>query len=137
MSGILPHMPLTREKRIWPVILYSKITLVLLFLIVVVLAMSVYERFTIEREMQSRRAAAEAERAQLIERKRELEEKVEYLSADHGIEAEIRKHFDVAQDGEQVIVITENENDQRAAAAAAIVTPDDAAEEGWRSWLPW
>jgi cell division protein FtsB len=72
------------------------------------LVVSVYERFTIEREMAARRDAVEAEAAALEARKGELQREVEYLSREESVEAEIRKHFDVAREGEQVVIIMDN-----------------------------
>lgn len=129
-------MPLTREKRIWPRILHSRITLAIILALCVFLAMSVYERYMIEREMAERRSEAEDELQELQERKRELEEKVDYLSADHGIEAEIRKHFDVAREGEQVVIIVDGE--EQAAAVAASHEQATTSEEGfWSRLIPW
>lgn len=130
-------MPVTRDTRIWPRILYSRITFVVLSIVAVVLSLSVYERYTIEREMASRRSEAEAELEALKTRKLELEEKVKYLSADEGIEAEIRRHFDVAREGEQVVIIVDDEVN---AAAATLATPPATStdEEGfWSRIIPW
>jgi hypothetical protein len=41
----------------------------------------------------------------LLNRKSILEEKVEYLSGERGVEEEIRTHFDVAKEGEKVIIL--------------------------------
>jgi cell division protein FtsB len=84
-----------------------------LVIIVVFMSISVYHRFTVEREMSVRRAEMEEERQQLIERKAELEERVDYLSGDRGIEEEIRTHFDVAKEGEQVVIIVDKEEEQK------------------------
>lgn len=131
-------MPITREKRLWPKIVYSKITLVLVLMVSAVLAMSVYERFTIEREMAERRRSAETELRELSERKRELESKVEYLSAEHGIEAEIRKHFDVAREGERVVVIVDGQEAADSASAAVILGAEpDTGASIWSRLIPW
>lgn len=80
--------------------------LVLLFLVVVVfLAMSVYTRFSIEREMSARREEAVREESTLRAREAEVRARVEYLSRENSKEAEIRKHFDVALEGEQVVIL--------------------------------
>lgn len=130
------HIMRTREKNPLARILYSKITLVFILIACVFLAMSVYERFTIEREMAERRHEAETERAALIERKQELTEKVEYLSAERGIEAEMRNNFDVAREGEQVVVIIDDEPTDRATTAAMHNTAT-TTKSFWSRFLPW
>jgi len=45
----------------------------------------------------------------LRSQKDSLQEQVEYLSNERGIEAEMRRQFDVALEGEQVVVIVEPE----------------------------
>lgn len=98
-----------------------------------ILAISVYERFVIEREMAARRAAAEAELVSAQERKAVLEEKVEYLSAEHGVESEIRRHFDVARDGEQVVVLVGEP--AVAPAEAPSVSANAEKRSGFWAWL--
>lgn len=94
--------------------LYSKPTLAVLGIIAVFMAFSVYQRFSVEREMAARRVEMEMKKQELIERKAELQTKVEYLSGERGIEEEIRKHFDVAKDGEQVVIIVDKEDEAPA-----------------------
>lgn len=126
-------MASVRKRPLFAVILRSRITFILALLAVVVLAMSVYERFAIEREMAERRRAVEAERAMLAERKEELAHKVEYLNAEHGVEAELRRHFDVAREGEQVVVIVENEVD----SAGTSTELEEERRPFWARFIPW
>jgi len=70
---------------------------------------SAYIRFDIAMVMLDRRQLAEQEAITLEARKDTLEEKVEYLSSERGLEAEMRRQFDVALPGEQVVVIVEDE----------------------------
>jgi len=81
----------------------------LLFLVILV-AWSAYIRFEIAMEMSERRQAAQAQTEELQMRKDELSEEVEYLSNERGIEAEMRRQFDVALEGEQVVVILDDES---------------------------
>lgn len=83
----------------------TPLVLGIIALLCIFLTISVYERYTIEREMAARRAVSEAEVAALEERKAALEERVEYLSNERGIEAEMRRNFDVARPGEEVVII--------------------------------
>lgn len=131
-------MSLIRGKGFWRSVFYSRITLLLLICLCFLLAASVYERYTIERQMADRRIEAEQELQTLKERKLELQEKVEYLTAEEGIEAEIRKNFDVAREGEQVIIIVDEE--QSAAVSSSEIDTDE--KEGhkksfWRTLFSW
>jgi uncharacterized membrane-anchored protein YhcB (DUF1043 family) len=93
--------------------LYTIPAIVILVVIAGFLAVAVYQRFTVEQEMAIRKAEVEKERQELIERKAQLEERVEYLSGDRGIEEEIRKHFDVAKEGEQVVIIVDKQDEEK------------------------
>lgn len=84
---------------------YTKPVIVFLSFIVILLGISVFERYQVEREMSARRIAAEEEYQELEQRREELNAKVDYLSGERGIEEEIRKHFDVAKEGEKVIIL--------------------------------
>jgi len=105
--------------------LYSRPVLAILGIVVILTAFAVYQRFVVEREMAARRMEVEKEKQELIQRKAELEEKVEYLSGERGIEEEIRKHFDVAKEGEQVVIIVDKE------------VPDAAVEVKVKDEKPW
>jgi len=59
--------------------------------------------------MADRRAKSEAELERETDRRSELEKKVEKLNSEQGIESEIRKNFDVAREGETVVVLVEED----------------------------
>ena len=103
-----------------------------------ILVFSVYERYVIEREMAERRREAETELTELKKRKAELEAKVEYLGNEEGIEAEIRTHFDVAREGEQVVIIVDDTESETGIAASVQPARVSDAEGGfWASFFPW
>lgn len=99
-------MPRFGKKKSVFEYLYSKPAIAVLLILVVLLGGAMLKRYTIEREMAARVFDTQQERDALIERKKSLEERVEYLSGERGVEEEIRKHFDVAREGEQVIILT-------------------------------
>lgn len=109
--------------------LQSKFGIAVLLLVVFFLGRSVYERFTIERNMAERREEAEAELKQLELRKSSLEEDVRYLEGERGIEEEIRSNFDVARSGEQVVILT--------GKSEASTTPGPAPEPPAPWWQFW
>jgi len=106
--------------------IYSKPVIALLLLVVSLLSMSVYERFGIERDMANRKSVSETELEKLSDRKVQLETRVEYLEGERGIEEEIRKNFDVAKEGEQVIILTGTEDE--------LVIPSDTDDEIISPW---
>jgi len=94
----------------------------------------------IERDMSSRRAVAEEELNELLDRKAGLEGKVEYLREERGIESEIRKHFDVAKEGEQVVVLLDDErNDKRndKTEPATTTVNEDKKSSLFSRLFPW
>ena len=113
-----------KQKRWWSV-LQSPLVIVVLLVLVAVLAREVYERYTIEREMAGRRAEVEHRLSELKERRDGLKEKVEYLSHERGIEAEMRRNFDVVQEGEKVVIILEDENESKIEPLSPPPPPDD------------
>lgn len=92
------------------------------------MAWSAFTRFQIASEMSERREIAEKEVEELQQQKAILEEKVEYLSDERGIEAEMRRQFDVALPDEQVVVIVETEDDGLRSMSS---TTDDVSEPKW------
>ena len=90
--------------------LYSRPVIFVLAVIFVFLSIAVYGRFKVEQDMSDRRQRMESEKKELLERKQVLEEKVEYLGGERGLEEEIRTHFDVAKEGEKVIILMGDKN---------------------------
>ncbi len=97
------------QKRKIRTILNSRFTQGFIIFLALLVAWSAFVRFEIAIEMKDRRETAEGQTEVLKERKEQLEEKVEYLSNERGIEAELRRQFDVTLEGEQVIVIVDDE----------------------------
>lgn len=102
------HMLQFYQKRSLRAWLHSPISVGILALIILFMISVVYQRYSIEQEMVERRVETETQLKQLEERRTDLEKKVEYLSNERGIEAEMRRNFDVARPGEQVVIILED-----------------------------
>ena len=129
------HMSILRRKYWWRAVLTSKITLALVLVACLALSFSVYDRYVIERKMAERRVQKEQELQALEVRKNELEEKVEYLKDDRGVESEVRRHFDVAREGEQVIVLVESESKTKNFSSTSFSTKVEKEEGGFWDWL--
>lgn len=98
------------QKRKLRKIINSPYTQGFIMMLVLWVGWSAYIRYDIAMEMKDRRINAEQQAAVLEARKEALEEEVKYLSGERGIETEMRKQFDVALEGEQVVVIVEDES---------------------------
>ena len=119
------------QKRKLKNVLQSHITLVILLLLLIPLLLSVHERYQMEREMAAKRAEIEVELNELRARKASLEETVLYLQDERGIESEIRRHFDVAKEGEQVVIIIDEEE------IPALATTSEPRLEPSPWWMFW
>lgn len=96
------------QKRKLRAVLNSPITQGIILSLALLVGWSAYVRFDIAMEMRDRRIQAELQAEALQARKESLEKQVEYLSSERGIEAEMRRQFDVALPGEQVVVIIDD-----------------------------
>lgn len=119
------------QKRKLRTIVNSPYTQGILLVLVTIMAYSSYVRYDIAMEMSERRAAAAAATTKLDERKQLLQEQVEYLSSERGIEAEMRRQFDVALPGEEVVVIVEEESDAPEVLPLATTSKDAAVDAKW------
>jgi cell division protein FtsB len=120
------------QKRKIRAVLGSRITQVIILVITAWVLLSVYERFLIAREMSERREAVEQEIEALTNRKNNLEAEVKYLSNERGIEAEMRRQFDIAREGEQVVIIVEDEN--KPVETTPVETPTTTKRAWYKFW---
>ncbi len=117
------------EKRKIRRILYSKISILVVFVLAILLSTAVYERYTVSREMKERLDVKQAELHAIEERAQAIEAKVEYLKDERGVEEELRNRFDVAKKGEQVVILLEDESEEQVALTVL------AKEESEKSFL--
>jgi len=99
------------QKRKMKTVFSSRFTQTVLIILSFFVIMSAGNRYMIAREMAERRSAAETEIQALQDRRENLEAEVQYLSNERGVEAEMRRQFDIAREGEQVVIIIEDEDD--------------------------
>lgn len=117
------------QKRKLKNILGSWYIQVLVLVVTALVAWSAFTRYQIAQEMAERRALVEEEVKELQERKDALQTEVDYLSDERGIEAEMRRQFDVAKEGEQVVVIVDEEDDEEEFETIAV--PESTTEKRW------
>lgn len=116
------------QKRKFKTILNSPYTQGFILVLVFWIGWSAYIRYEIANEMYERRVQAEAQAKTLEEQKQKLEARVKYLTNERGIEAEMRRQFDVALEGEQVVVILE---DEAAPEVMSLSTSSDNEKVKW------
>lgn len=95
------------ERRKLRNILYSKPILVILGIVFVLLIYSAWGSYQKEFETREKRDQRAAVLEDLQGRKAALEGELERLNTERGVEAEIRSKFEVAKEGEDVIVIVD------------------------------
>ncbi len=118
------------EKRKIRTILYSKISIGIIAILAVTLSISAFARFTVEREMAEKRDHKEGELKKQQARALQLEAEVQHLKDARGIEEELRNRFDVVKEGEQVVVIIDNDAGAESATATDAV-PTKEEEKGF------
>ena len=120
------------QKRKIRSLVNSRYTQGVLLLLVLLVGWSAFVRYQIAQEMSERRELAAQEAALLQSQKDALQEQVEYLSNERGIEAEMRRQFDVALEGEQVVVIIEPESGPEIQPLATSTQEEAAWYQFWR-----
>ncbi len=97
------------EKRKLRGILFSRPVAVFIFLLAVVLSWSAYGRFIAAQETSTKRQDKVSELSKLKERAAVIEAKVNHLESNQGMERALREEFDVAKQGEEVIVVVDGQ----------------------------
>lgn len=120
------------QKRKIRSLVNSRYTQGVLLGLVLLVGWSAFVRYQIAEEMSDRRELAAQEAALLRGQKDALQEQVEYLSNERGIEAEMRRQFDVALEGEQVVVIVEPEAGLEIQPLATSTEKETAWYQFWR-----
>ena len=116
------------EKRKIRSFIYSKVSIFALLLVAVLMSVSVYNRYTVADEMKAKLETKRSELSELQSRAQLLESKVEYMKDARGIEEELRNRFDVAKEGEQVVVLLDPERGEKKATSS--VSNGDNQETG-------
>ncbi|HEX4799491.1 MAG TPA: septum formation initiator family protein [Candidatus Paceibacterota bacterium] len=125
------------EKRKLRRILFGKPFIFFLFFVSILLTVSVYHRFVASRDMRERLDVRKAELVELEMRAEALQAKVNHLSDERGVEEELRSRFDVAKEGEQVVILID-ERDNRTQATNSPTTTHATTvtkQSGFWSWL--
>jgi hypothetical protein len=85
--------------------------------------------------MAEKRGEKEEELKALEARANALDDRVDHLLDDRGIEEELRNRFDVAKVGEQVVIIVDDEDADTENLESLGQPPGNAkSDEGWSFW---
>lgn len=122
------------QRRKLRAVINSPFTQAFIVVFALLVGWSAYVRYDIAMEMSARRAIAEQEATVLEARKETLKEQVQYLSNERGIEAEMRRQFDVALEGEQVVVIVDDEDDVSEIQPLATSTNHQEEKKWYQFW---
>ena len=110
-------------------LVYSRVTMVVLFLLIVLLARSVVELNNKRITTARLQAESAADRKELEEKVRKAEVKSTSIKTERGMEAYIRSTYPVVQEGEGVIVVYDT--------SVSPVTPVREDMTFWESLLIW
>lgn len=109
-----------KSKRLIRRIIYSKISIVVLAIIVFFMFNAMIEGYKTAKNARIERERIEKNLSDLGEREEYLREEIEHLNTEIGIEEEIRSRFNVVKDGEEMVVvvnpISENTNNKQKKA---------------------
>lgn len=97
------------EKRKLKKILFSKGMLLLLFVLTACMVYGAHNAYKKKEVASARREELAAELAALEHRASELEGDIQELEDSRGIEAELRNRYEVGREGEEMIVLVEEE----------------------------
>jgi cell division protein FtsB len=110
--------------------------MVLIFLVCFML-FQVYEQYRIAQETAQTRTETEQTFSRLQSQKENLKQQVDELQDDYGVEAAIRRSFDVAREGEEVVIILEDTVNAvpRRARSTHTSTKNDKATSSSSFWF--
>lgn len=118
------------HAQIWK----NRLWVALILFVCGLLSLSLYSRLAIQRDALERRQEVEEEKQLLESRYKAILEKKEYLQSEEGIEAEIRKNFDVAKEGEAVIILLEDETAEDTVVVQNTTTVQVRVRPWWKIW---
>ncbi len=115
-------MALKSRQKLWHKIAFSWVTLLSLLLLSLLLARSVVGMYHKNARASERVQDARTELSKVEERRESLSKSLGHIKTTKGVEEELRRKFDVAREGEHLLVIVDKE-----------VEPEVPKDDG--SWL--
>ena len=109
-----------QQKRKIRNVAYNRITLIILFLLVLVFARSTWIVYQKQRASKDMKNVSLMNVEELRLRNNELQSKIERLDTVPGVEEEIRLKFNVVKARENMVVIVENNNDKASTTSPRV-----------------
>lgn len=94
-----------QQKHVVRTLLYSRVTMVILFLLIILLLRSIVELNNKRIEVSRLKAESQVEKQDLQEKVTKATQKEEAIKTERGFESYVRTTYPVVQEGEGVIVI--------------------------------
>lgn len=120
-----------QEKRQMRRLLYSKVTIAILFIIAFFLLMSAFERFKVERETAAKLELRKEDLKKLELRAEALRYQVDHMKNERGIEEELRSRFDVAREGEKVIILLADPKQKKTSTTSTASSTESKTKRSW------
>lgn len=106
-----------QQKRKFRNIIYHKVTLWILFVLVILALHSTWKVYLKKRESVAMREVSMGRLSELEVRNNELESKINKLNTASGVEEEIRSKFSVAKSDENMVIIVREEDTSATTSA--------------------
>ena len=119
-----------KKKRKIKEILYSRVTIILLFFIFLFFANSTWDVYKKASLASENKKIAEKDLNALKEREKNLVNKIDRLKTDIGVEEEIREKFGFVKDGEEVVVIVDSKEEIDESSDSGF----DTAKKWWKKF---
>lgn len=107
-----------QQKRKIRSVAYHKATLIILSILVLIFAHSVWGVYQKKRESEEMKNISLQNTKELRLRDEDLKMKIERLGTQTGVEEEIRSKFNVVKDGEKIVVIVEDQSSGLSASSS-------------------
>lgn len=104
-----------QQKRKIRSVAYNRVTLVILFLLILVMAHSTWDVYKKKQTSEEMKNVSLQNVETLRSQSEDLTSKIEKLKTTTGIEEEIRSKFNVIKDKENMVVVVEDENSTTSA----------------------
>jgi len=111
-------------------VLGLRIFTVLLLLVLFALLKGGWNVYQEQREAYLNKVNTETKLDDLVDRKRQLQAELLHLKSNRGVEEEMRQQFDVAREGEGLIIIVDR-------SASESETASGTEPPWWKALLPW
>ncbi|MEI6843487.1 MAG: septum formation initiator family protein [bacterium] len=109
-----------RQKRKIRSFMYSRITLGVLVVLVLIAIRSVFVVYQKKLESENLKQMAESRKSELSARDKEISAEIERLGTESGLESEIRSRYNVAKEKENIVVIVDDNSSSTQATTTSL-----------------